>query len=122
MSQDLGHQIAMLKATTERMGVLHEAQLLQLRNYPIMFDGITAAKTSVDQANKTIQYECNGADPYRKTAMRKKMFYKLVWMIQQVVWTDVIVEFNVNGKPIYDSRIDRNESGPKSKPSGTQPG
>ncbi len=120
MSQDLGQQIAMLKATTERMGVLHEAQLLQLRNYPIMFDGITSAKTSVDQGNKTVIYECKGADPFRKTAMRKRMFYKLVWMIQQVVWTDTIVEFNVNGKPIYDSRIDREDSGPKS--AGSKPG
>lgn len=104
---DLGTQLAALKATTERLGVLHEAQLLQLRNYPILLDGIDSAKTEIDQGNKHIKYDCISGGKFRKTDLRLRMFKKIVWMIQQVVWTDVTVEFNVNGKPIYDSRIDR---------------
>ncbi len=107
---DLGTQLATLKATTERLGVLHEAQLLQIRNYPILLDGIISARTEIDQGNKSIKYDCVSSGKFRKTAMRLKMFKKIVWMIQQVVWTDVIVELNVNGNPTYDSRIDRDES------------
>lgn len=110
MKPDLGAQLAMLKATTERMGVLHEAQLLQVRNYPILMDGIVTAQATVDQDGKHIVYDCKASGKFRKTDMRLKMFKKIVWMLQQVVWTDVIVEFNVDGKPIYDSRIDRDES------------
>lgn len=107
---DLSTQLAMLKATTERMGVLHEAQLLQIRNYPILLDGIVSATASVDIAGKTIIYDCKSNSNFRKTAMKKKAFLRIVWMIQQIVWSDTIVELNVNGKPIYDSRIDREES------------
>lgn len=107
---DLQTQLGMLKATTERMSVLHEAQLLQIRNYPILLDGIVSAKTSVDISGKTIVYDCEAKGVFRKTAMKKKAFLRIVWMIQQVVWSDTIVELNVNGKPIYDSRIDRDES------------
>lgn len=104
---DLAAQIATLKATTERLGVLHEAQLLQLRNYPILLDGIDSAKTEIDQSNKHIKYDCVSKTRFRKTDMRLLMFKRIVWMVQQVVWTDVTIEFNVNGKPIYDSRVDR---------------
>lgn len=106
MSADIRTQIAMMKATTERLGVIHEAQLLQIRNYPILLDSIASAQTSIDIETKLVRYDCKTDGTFRRTALKKKAFQRIVWMIQQVVWSDVIVELNVNGKPIYDSRID----------------
>lgn len=103
---DLGAQIATLKSTTERLGVVHEAQLLQIRNYPILLDGVTSAQSSVDMESKLIKYDCKFTGTFRKTTLRKKAFQRIVWMIRQVVWSDTVVELHVNGKSIYDSRID----------------
>lgn len=56
MSDDWKEQLLFLRTMSERTGILHEAQLLQLKCYPkFVFDGSTAT-IKIDQENKTVAY------------------------------------------------------------------
>ena len=49
-------QLRMLKGMTEKLNSVHEAQIVQLRNYPRLIPNIKSAETSIDIDNKTVIY------------------------------------------------------------------
>lgn len=100
-------QLGYLKSMTERLGVIHEAQAVQIRNYPKLLPNIKNAEARVSIDNRTIVYVCDSeSTPFRKTKLFKTSMKNIVKWIRVVVWDDTTVELIVNGKSIYDTRID----------------
>jgi hypothetical protein len=99
-------QLKYLKGITERIDVLHEAQTLQLRNYPLLIPNIDTAETTIDQANKTVRYKCvSKKKPFRKTKKVDIAIQNIDEWIRFIIWDDTIVEISVDEKEIYDSRL-----------------
>ena len=95
MKEQLGH----LKVLTERFGTLHEAQLLQIRNYPLLIPGVKKAETSIDMEKKIVKYDCNTGDKkFRKTKQTMTFIDNIYEWIKYVAWTDTILEIKINGK------------------------
>ena len=104
-------QLRYLKGMTEKLNVVHEAQFVQLRNYPILIPNISSAETKVDIDKHIVIYNCNsGSKVFRKTKKVKIAIENIITWIQTVVWNDTTVEIIVNGKSIYDTRIDERQS------------
>jgi hypothetical protein len=56
-NQEFGEQLLLLRSMTERTGILHEAQLLQLKMYPIaMITNSKSAEIKVDIEGKVIDF------------------------------------------------------------------
>lgn len=107
----LKEQLIHLKGITERLNTVHEAQIVQLRNYPRLIPNISSAETRLDIDKHSIVYECSSESPvFRKTKKVKTAIENVVTWIRTVVWDDTTVEFIVNGKSVYDTRIDRQQS------------
>lgn len=98
-------QLGQLKALTERLGTLHEAQILQIRNYPLLIPGVVRAETNIDIDKKIVSYKCSsGEKKFRNTAKVALAIEKIYEFIKYVAWTDTILEIKINGKDIFDSR------------------
>ena len=98
-------QLGQLKALTERLGTLHEAQILQIRNYPLLIPGVAKAETGIDIEKKIITYKCySGQKKFRKTKNAIIAIEKIYEFIKYVAWSDSILEIQVDGKDIFDSR------------------
>ena len=101
-------QLRYLKGMTEKLNVVHEAQIVQLRNYPVLIPNVKTAETEIDIDNRTVTYKCESETKiFRKTKKTKIAIENITTWIQTIEWDDTIVELIVNGKSIYDSRIDR---------------
>jgi len=108
----LREQLGYLKNATERLGVIHEAQIVQLRNYPLLIPNVKTAETKVDIEKKTVVYECESkSKQFRKTKQVKIAIENIVKWIHTIIWTNTIVEIKVNGKSVYDTRIDGQSTG-----------
>lgn len=102
----LKEQLKYLKGITERLGVLHEAQILQLRNYPLLIPNVLTAETTVDQSNKMVKFKCTSKKaPFRKTKKVDLAIKNIDSWIRWIIWDETVVEIVVDGKDIYDSRI-----------------
>ncbi len=101
-------QLKYLKGVTDRLNVIHEAQVVQIRNYPRVIPNIKEAETKLNIDTRTITYDCVSENPvFRKTKKVRVAIENVVTWIRSVVWDDTTVEFVVNGKSVYDTRIDR---------------
>lgn len=98
-------QLFYLKGLTEKLGVVHEAQLVQIRNYPLLIPNIKKAETEFDIDAKTIVYKCESQGKFRKTKQTQLAISKILEWIRIVVWDETIVIIQVDGKEIYDSRL-----------------
>lgn len=100
-------QLLHLRCLTHRLGVLHEAQLLQVRNYPLVLP-IQKATTHIDVKSKYIKYECESEGVIRKTKKNTKICETIHSWLQFLLWDDVILEILINGRGFYDSRLNKN--------------
>jgi hypothetical protein len=98
-------QLFYLKGLTEQLGVVHEAQLLQIRNYPLLIPNIKKAETELNIDTKTIVYKCQSEGRFKKTKQTKLAISKIQEWIRYVVWNETIIIIQVDGKEIYDSRL-----------------
>jgi len=99
-------QLFYLKGMTERLGVVHEAQLVQIRNYPLLIPNIKKAETELGIDTKTIVYKCNSQEgKFKKTKTVKTAIANIEKWIKSIVWDETVLIIQVDGKEIYDSRI-----------------
>lgn len=106
MKISIKDQLFYLKGLTEKLGVVHEAQLVQIRNYPLLIPNIKKAETEFNIDTRTIVYKCQTEEGrFRKTKQTKLAISKIQEWIRIVVWDETIVIIQVDGKEIYDSRI-----------------
>lgn len=100
-------QLQYLKGLTVSTDVIHEAQTMQLRNYPIFIPGVKPqATTKIDVDNQIVYYECEKAKKGAK--VRKKNFEAKCKVITQwvraIIWDHTTVVVSVEGEVVFDSR------------------
>jgi len=99
-------QLMYLKGMTERLDVIHEAQIVQLRNYPILIPNIKKAEMEINIDQRKITYDCESkTKTFKKTKKTLIAIENIMNWIKVIVWDSTIVEIKVNGKSVYDSRI-----------------
>jgi hypothetical protein len=93
-------QLAYLRTMTIRTEAIHEAQALQLRNWPLLIPGIVKAEARVDVPNKTVVFHCkskSGKAPITKAM--KVTCNKITMSVQRLIlWPDTKVVFKIDGK------------------------
>jgi hypothetical protein len=95
-------QLMQLRALTIRTGAIHEAQALQLRNYPLLINGVSKATVRVDMERKLVEYsltKCSKDFQDGFDAMEN-----ITKCVRTLLWPDSSVVFKKRGKVIYDSR------------------
>jgi hypothetical protein len=94
-------QFAALKSMTIRTGAIHDAQALQLRNWPLMIPGVASAEARLDVENRTLTYVLK-ARPVKGVIPACKEIAKLIRTY--LLWDDTAIVFKAGKKVIYDSR------------------
>jgi hypothetical protein len=104
-------QLQQLKGLTVRLGTLHEAQKLQLMNYPKLIPGVSASKckAQVDVENKIVTYICEGPKPFRHTKTVKLFCQNINRWTKTILWDETTVIIKVNKTAIYDSRTEKRQ-------------
>jgi hypothetical protein len=101
---DVEEQLMMLKRMTVTTGAIHEAQKLQLINYPRMSAKIKAVTTKVDVAKKTVYFECQAKTKvYKSGKFENELFENIVTWVRILLWDESRVVIKVNGKRELDS-------------------
>lgn len=103
----LKEQLDYLRGMTIRLGVLHEAQVLQIKNWPLLIPGVKKAKSYINIEEKTVTYDCVFEKTVKKVNKNSKV-YKMMEMVtlwvQTILWPETVVIFNCNKQKLYDSR------------------
>lgn len=100
-------QLMQLKAMTVRTGAIHEAQALQLRNYPLLIEGVKQASVRIDVERKMVEYKITKYErgfPKSKSALVVELNDSLKKWVQTLLWPDTVVVVKQSGRVIYDSR------------------
>lgn len=98
-------QLRHLKGMTMRLGQIHEAQVLQLRNYPLLLPNIKRASTKIDHETRSIIYDCESkTGKHRKSKKFTAMVENIIIWTRSIVWDDTAVEVKIDGKVVYDTR------------------
>lgn len=106
---EITEQLYWLKGLTVRFGVLHEAQVQQLKMYPLCVHGINKATVNVDISHKVITFDAD-TNKFRKTQNRINEIRAITFYTRKLLWDESNVIFKVNGKIIYDSKFDNTTS------------
>jgi len=98
-------QLMYLKGMTVRTGSIHEAQALQIRNWPLAIPGVKAAEAHVDTDAKIVRYllKPKGVN-FRCTKKVLEVCVALDKAIKSILWDETTVIVEVNKKVLYDSR------------------
>lgn len=99
-------QLMQLRAMTIRTGAIHDAQVLQFKNYPLLVEGVKAATAYPDLERKMIEYKvtkCDKGFPKSKEVFDRDMGF-LKKNVQALLWPDTVVVFKLGRRVLYDSR------------------
>ena len=97
-------QLLKLKSMTLRFGALHEAQVVQIRNYPLLIPGIISAEASVGIERKSVCYHCKSkGNRFKNTVKVKESCKRIEMWIRTILWDDAYIEVFVNNRLIYSS-------------------
>jgi len=102
-SVSLKEQLMLMKQATMLSGGIHEAQALQIRNYPLLIEGALLAVTKIDTDKKIVYYDISA----KKFRISKKFKYTcdaITKWVRSVIWDDTSVVFKINGEIKYDTR------------------
>ena len=98
-------QLMYLKGMTVRTGSIHEAQALQLRNWPLTIPGVKSAEAHVNTDAKLIKYILTPKNKsFRTTAKVTETCALIDKYIKTILWDETTVVMEVGKKVIYDSR------------------
>lgn len=102
-SVSLKEQLLLMKQATMLSGGIHEAQALQLRNYPLIIEGANKAITKIDTEKKIVYYDVTMAK-FKNTKKFKKTCEAIATWVRSVIWDDTSIVFKINGEIKYDTR------------------
>jgi len=102
-------QLMLLKATTIRTGAIHEAQALQLKVWPRMNKSIDKSEAQVSVDNRQVIFICESKS-MRPTKAHKLFFENLENWVRTMLWDDTYVKVIVNGKTVFESKDDNEQS------------
>lgn len=96
-------QLMQLKAMTVRLGVIHEAQALQLKMWPLLIPNIGEAESKVDVETKTVIMVCKTAKgkKFRNTSKVKMLCENIDKWVKLILWNETALSIVVDGKTIY---------------------
>jgi hypothetical protein len=97
-------QLQELKAMTVRTTAIHEAQAIQLRNYPLLIPGVIRATALIDVNRKMITYQCKARKRFRVTQNVKNMCNNINVWVKTIIWDETAIIVKIGKKVIYDSR------------------
>lgn len=102
MMPEILQQLAALKTATINFDCLHEAQVLQLKTYPILITGLKHPWTfSIDPERKTCVYKCTG----KKLKKTVEQMQEVSGFIKKyILWDKTTVQFFLNDQLAFDSR------------------
>jgi hypothetical protein len=105
MNSSVLDQLIWLKSNTLRTGAIHEAQALQLRNYPLLLPkAISGTGTaSVDIDARTVDYSVE-VDGLRPTKKFKQICLAIEKWTRTILWDDTLITIKANNKLVFDSR------------------
>lgn len=106
---NMKEQLAHLKDLTERFNMLHEAQTVQLRNYPLLIPNIKSAEVKINTDFHIVTFHCEEDKKFRLTKKAKAMIGNILLWSRTVVWSDTTLEIFVGDRMIYDSREERSD-------------
>lgn len=98
-------QLMLLKEATNRFGAIHEAQLLQLKMYPILLSGVVKSETHIDVERKLVFFKLIDAKKFKLTKKNKDIIQKIIDWTRKLLWDDCSIVFIKNEEVIYDTRI-----------------
>jgi hypothetical protein len=95
-------QLQLLKGMTVRTGMIHEAQALQLRNWPMLIPSVSKAEARVDTELQTVTFVCKANRLYSNK--KTKLLYKNIgeW-VRNLLWNETRVVIEINGKKVFDT-------------------
>ncbi len=88
-------QLKYLKTLTVTTGVIHDAQIYQMKNYVYVIPNILSATFSIDPENKSVEYDLifkDGAVP-RQTKKFKHSLTSITEWIKYILWDETKVVF-----------------------------
>ena len=97
-------QLQHLKAMTVRTGSIHEAQALQIRNYPKLLTGVVSVSANVDIENKLVTYNCKVKKGFRFTEKNKIMCGNISIWLRTLLWDSTSVTFTAGKRVLFNSR------------------
>jgi hypothetical protein len=102
MMPEIMQQLAALKTATINFDCLHEAQVLQLKNYPILIRGVSQPwEFSVDADRKMCTYKLKGKKLKNTT---QEMAQISGYIKKYILWDQTTVQFFLNDILLFDSR------------------
>jgi len=101
---DIYTQLMLLKEATNRYGALHEAQVLQLKMYPILLSGVKKAETHVDIEKKLVFFKILEAKNFKMSKKNKNVIEKIIFWTRNLLWDDCSIVFVKDNEVIYDTR------------------
>ena len=99
----LKDQLMQLKAMTIRTGSIHEAQILQLKMWPLLIPNVTKAAFSIDTDRKLVSFKCESSSN-RVTKKVKLTCKNMSEWTKQLLWNETAVTISINEKHVFDSR------------------
>lgn len=96
-------QLMLLKSVTLRTGAIHEAQVLQLKAWPLLMDGVLKSVARVDVDNKRVVFNMTTTDLFNNSELSKKMLAEIDRWTKILLWDETRVMFKSNKKIVYDS-------------------
>ena len=105
-------QLMQLKAMTVRMGVIHEAQALQLKMWPLLIPDVSKAVSKVDVETKSVIMTCETkkGKKFKKTDQIDLLCKNIEEWTRAILWEETVVSIIVNGETIYGVDYEREAS------------
>ena len=102
MTATLEEQLQLLKGMTVRTGMIHEAQALQLKSWPMLIPNVTKAEARVDTELQTVTFVCEskGLRPSKKA---KLMYQNIATWVRNILWNETRIVIQINGKQVFDT-------------------
>jgi len=97
-------QLMLLKEATNRFGSLHEAQLLQLKMYPVLLNGVLKSETHIDVEKKMVFFKLTKVKGFKLSKHNKEVIQKIIDWTRSLLWDDCSVVFVKDQEVIYDTR------------------
>ena len=95
-------QLQILKAMTVRTGIIHEAQAIQLKTWPMLIDNVIQSEARVFPETKTVKFICTSSG-LRPTKKMKETCENIGKWTKTLLWDDTRVVVEINKKKVYDS-------------------
>lgn len=102
-------QLDYLRGMTIRLGVVHEAQVVQVKNWPLLIAGVKKAESCIDADKHQVTYKLLDVDAKQfKTGKRstavKGMSHVALW-VQSILWPDTQVVFKYKNQEIEYPKV-----------------